>query len=317
MKRASSIFIIIFYVFVGCSAVQNSSAEENTYGMTLDGQKIILYADHTWSFQDYKEPFYLHILKPQDFNEVSIKNLIPCLVTDVVDGDTIWVRFTNPFYFTNSKEKIRLLGINTPELNLKGSMELYAYEAKIYARQQLLNKTVYLALDYIFRDSFGRLLAYVYFQNGICFNAQLVSQGYATLYKNKKILFYPQLQRLADLAKENNEGLWSGKPKKIYIETVFNEGYVEYIQLCNNYTDKIELAGWKLADDDGMSIELPDVVLHTGQSIKIYSGRDGINDPPRSYYLQKENIWGNTGDTVFLYNKNKEIVDRYTYNLPD
>jgi endonuclease YncB( thermonuclease family) len=56
-------------------------------------------------------------------------------------------------------------------------MELYAYEAKIYARQQLLNKTVYLAFDYIFRDGFGRLLAYVYFQNGICFNAQLVSHS--------------------------------------------------------------------------------------------------------------------------------------------
>jgi hypothetical protein len=51
--------------------------------------------------------------------------------------------------------------------------------------------------------------------------------------------------------------------------------------------------------------------------MKIYSGRDGIHDPPRSYYLQKENIWGNTGDAVFLYNKNKEIVDRNTYYLPD
>ncbi len=317
MKRTSSIFIIIFHIFIGCSAAQNSSTEENTYGMTLDGQKIILHANGTWNFQDYIEPFYLHILKPQDFSEVSIENLIPCLVTDVVDGDTIWVHFTNPFYLTSSREKIRLLGINTPELNLKGSMELYAYEAKIYARQQLLNKIVYLAFDYIFRDSFGRLLAYVFFQNGICFNAQLVSQGYATLYKNKKILFYPQLQYLADLAKENNEGLWSGKPKKIYIETIFNKGYIEYIQLRNNCTDKVDLADWKLADDDGMSIELPDVVLHAGQSMKIYSGRDGIHDPPESYYLQKENIWGNTGDTVFLYNKNKEIVDRYTYYLPD
>jgi len=54
-------------------------------------------------------------------------------------------------------------------------------------------------------------------------------------------------------------------------------------------------------------------MLEPGASVRIYSGRDGLEDPPRAYYLLKENIWGNDGDTALLYDREGELVDTYRY----
>jgi endonuclease YncB( thermonuclease family) len=124
-------------------------------------------------------------------------------VTWIVDGDTIIVKLYN------KSEKVRLLGIDTPEFHKKGGKnDYYAYEAFLYTKKQLKGKTVCLVKDPPnSRDKYGRLLRYVYV-NGKLFNAELVREGYAEIYHkgdhSKKILF----SRLEDEARRAGRGIW-------------------------------------------------------------------------------------------------------------
>lgn len=92
-------------------------------------------------------------------------------VARVIDGDTIE---------TEDGERIRLLGINTPERGEPG------YE---HAKQRLtdlvVNKEVYLHTGVDDKDHYGRSLRYV-IQDGENINLKLVEEGYATAY------FFPQ-----------------------------------------------------------------------------------------------------------------------------
>ena len=49
-------------------------------------------------------------------------------------------------------------------------VERFAREASAYAKERLLGKKVYLAYDRELRDAYGRLLAYVFLEDGSCFD---------------------------------------------------------------------------------------------------------------------------------------------------
>jgi micrococcal nuclease len=125
------------------------------------------------------------------------------IVTWIVDGDTIIVKLFN------KPEKVRLLGIDTPEFHKKGNKrEYFAYEAFLYTKKHLKGKTVCLVKDpQNDRDIYGRLLRYVYI-DGRLFNAELVREGYAEIYHkgdhSKKTLF----SHLEDEARHAGRGIW-------------------------------------------------------------------------------------------------------------
>lgn len=126
-------------------------------------------------------------------------------VVRVIDGDTIeaccigWKR-----------ESIRYIGINTPETDhpTKG-VEAYGKEAKEANRKLVAGKTVRLEFDVQQRDRHGRLLAYVYLDDGTFVNAWLVEQGYAQVMtvppnvKHQQLFLKLQLE-----AEETRRGLW-------------------------------------------------------------------------------------------------------------
>jgi len=87
------------------------------------------------------------------------------IVSRVIDGDTI--ELTNGI-------TIRYIGINTPEVGQPGAEE--ATEAN---RALVEGKKVRLEYDVQKQDKYGRTLAYVYLEDGIFVNAELVKQGYA------------------------------------------------------------------------------------------------------------------------------------------
>jgi micrococcal nuclease len=91
----------------------------------------------------------------------------------VVDGDTISVAIDNRI------EKVRYIGINTPEIHhpTKGR-EPYGDAAREANARLVEGRWVQLVLDVQHRDSFGRLLAFVYVGSRFV-NAELVWQGYA------------------------------------------------------------------------------------------------------------------------------------------
>lgn len=130
-------------------------------------------------------------------------------VVKIVDGDTIVVNMEGV------PEKVRLIGINTPEIHhrTKG-VEFFGPEAALYTKRLLLGKKVRLEYDAQKRDKYGRILAYVYLPDGTLMNAKLVAEGYAqvmTVPPNVK--YAEKFISLQREARRENRGLWQQNKK--------------------------------------------------------------------------------------------------------
>jgi micrococcal nuclease len=93
------------------------------------------------------------------------------LVSKVIDGDTIELA---------TGEKVRYIGVDTPETKhpTKG-VECFGAEASAYNTKLVLGQMVRLEKDVSETDRYGRLLRYVYLEDGTFVNLKLVSEGYA------------------------------------------------------------------------------------------------------------------------------------------
>jgi micrococcal nuclease len=125
----------------------------------------------------------------------------------VVDGDTVHVRVGPRL------EKVRYIGINAPEIPhagrwwREGGALAHAANRQLVARQAAA-----LELDLEHRDTYGRLLAYVWVARAgtrVMASAELVRQGFA------QVMAIPPNLRHRDLllalqreAREAGRGLW-------------------------------------------------------------------------------------------------------------
>jgi micrococcal nuclease len=128
-------------------------------------------------------------------------------VTKVSDGDTFEVNMDGRI------EKVRLIGVDTPETVKPNSpTECYGKMASDYTKTELSGKAVRLEADSINqnRDRYDRLLRYAYLENGILFNAQLISEGYGFAYLSFPFTKAEEFRQLQVEAREQNKGLWSG-----------------------------------------------------------------------------------------------------------
>ncbi len=117
-------------------------------------------------------------------------------VTYVVDGDTLDI---------DTGERVRLICIDTPERG-----EYYYSEAKDYLKSLTLNKEVKLEKDISETDRYGRLLRYIYLEDGSFVNELLVENGYAKAYPySPDTTLCPQIQSAESEAKNNNLGIWA------------------------------------------------------------------------------------------------------------
>ena len=104
------------------------------------------------------------------------------LVKWVDDGDSIGIA---------GGERVRYLGINAPELaHDREPSEPYGEEARIFNEQLVLGRWVRLELGDERRDRYGRLLAYVFLEDGRFINGELVRQGFAHLLRRQTKLRY-------------------------------------------------------------------------------------------------------------------------------
>jgi micrococcal nuclease len=125
------------------------------------------------------------------------------MVERVVDGDTIHVRLGARV------EKVRYIGINTPEVHhpTKGE-EPGGREATEVNRRLVEGKRVRLELDVRERDRYGRLLAYVWVGD-VMVNAELVRLGYAQVMTIPPNVRYQEtLLKLQREARDAGRGLW-------------------------------------------------------------------------------------------------------------
>jgi len=96
----------------------------------------------------------------------------------VVDGDTIIV------IIDGKKEKVRLIGVDAPETDGPYTKEEpYGREASAFTKKVTEGENVRLEYDWQKRDKYGRILAYVYLEDGTFLNAELIKQGYATVFR--------------------------------------------------------------------------------------------------------------------------------------
>jgi micrococcal nuclease len=124
-------------------------------------------------------------------------------VVRVVDGDTIHVRLGERL------EKVRYIGVNTPEVHHPRKGEEPGGRAAAAVNRQLVSgRQVRLELDAQSRDRHGRLLAYVWV-DATMVNAELVRRGVAQVMTVPPNVRYQALfVRLQREAREAGRGLW-------------------------------------------------------------------------------------------------------------
>lgn len=141
-------------------------------------------------------------------------------VVDVVDGDTIDIRYAN-----GTTDTVRLLGIDTPEVRAENAPTEFegvpdtevgetclreaGERAGEFARSRLAGATVTISTDPRSdrRGAYGRLLAYVQV-DGIDINYRLVADGHARVYDTtftRSARYYAAEQR----AQTDRDGLWT------------------------------------------------------------------------------------------------------------
>ena len=128
-------------------------------------------------------------------------------VSKITDGDTFYVTTSS-----SEKFKIRLIGIDAPEtrnVGVKVRKEYFGKEAKIFVTNLLKNKKVKLTFDVQKTDRYGRILAYVYLENGVFLNQYLVENGFAVVATFPPNIKFVEVFTKAEKSARNKKlGLW-------------------------------------------------------------------------------------------------------------
>ena len=127
-------------------------------------------------------------------------------VVSVIDGDTIIVEKEGV------KETVRLLGIDTPEVDPQyNPIECFGREATNATKEKVHYQMVTLATDPSqgTHDQFDRMLAYVFLPDGTHLNQYLIAEGFAKEYTfNTPYLYHTEFRTAEKDAQINEKGLW-------------------------------------------------------------------------------------------------------------
>jgi micrococcal nuclease len=136
----------------------------------------------------------------KSYREKAAMHSFEAVVAKVVDGDTVW---------TDRGEKIRLLGIDTPELHHPDyPVQAFAQQAKDYVAGRILGKKcIFEYSDFDHYDKYGRTLAFIYL-DGDLINAEIVKKGLGYASPNKNIPRTREFLVLENIAKKFRAGLW-------------------------------------------------------------------------------------------------------------
>ena len=116
------------------------------------------------------------------------------LVTEVIDGDTIVIK---------GGYHVRYIGIDAPE-----SGEFYYLEAKQANEDLVAGKKVRLESDISDKDSYGRLLRYVYVDDNFV-NAEMVRRGCAwAIAYPPDVKYQVYLEAMENEARQTKRGFW-------------------------------------------------------------------------------------------------------------
>ncbi|RMH50585.1 MAG: nuclease [Zetaproteobacteria bacterium] len=157
-------------------------------------------------------------------------------VAEVFDGDT---------FRTLDGERVRLLGINAPEVAHRDAPAQPLGDAAGEAlRRRITGRVVRLAFDRERRDVYGRLLAQVYTRDGTWINGWMVAQGWAHVYT-----FVPNLRwaaallRLERRARGAGRGIWADPRWRVLDAGELRPGLLGQFRLVRGRVDRVGRRG--------------------------------------------------------------------------
>ena len=170
-------------------------------------------------------------------------------VAQIYDGDT---------FKTESGEKVRLLGINTPEIARNDKPgQPFAKQASKELTSLLFGQTVRLEFDSDQHDSYGRLLAHVYLRDGTWINAHMIEKGLAHLY-----VFAPNFRHADTLlakeqqARKQKTGIWHHPYYQVIDAKKADKNSIGQFRLVSGHVASLSKNGWSFSLGN-LSISIP------------------------------------------------------------
>jgi micrococcal nuclease len=233
-------------------------------------------------------------------------------IVAVYDGDT---------FTLDNGEKIRLRGVNTPELRPK---EKFGIEARDAAANLLINQDVELEYGSVHRDAYGRLIASVTVE-GVDVAEYLAREGLGHVFlippdnlSNEQALLDAQSQ-----AQDKNKGIWSLSRYGSNLHmTSFHANAPgndndningEYIRVCNTTYKTLNIGGYIITDIHGKKWVFPDMDIPAGHTFKVISGQGKHQKEPTRqlevYLGSYRPIWNNDHDRATIFSSDGSIQD--------
>lgn len=144
----------------------------------------------------------LRISRSSNEGREGISETRTAMIAHVIDGDTIE---------TDEGERIRLLGIDAPEIAHHGREgEHFGSESTQWLSREIRGKVLTLHIGQERVDRYGRTLAWVYQSDGTFVNEQILSLGMAKLLDAYGLPanLETRLRSAEALARAENRGLW-------------------------------------------------------------------------------------------------------------
>lgn len=241
-------------------------------------------------------------------------------LASVTDGDTVRVQFVD-----NTIEKVRLIGINTPETG-----ECFAAEATSAITSLLTGQTFTMTSDTSDRDQFGRLLRYLWLDDGAFVNEALVADGFALARDYPPDTEYAErLAAAQQTASIDGLGIWApdacGPASEALLEITDirfdapgddNDNLNgEWVNIRNRDTSAMTMTAWVLKDESATHrYTFPSgYTLRAGSTVTVFTGC-GTNSSRNLYWCNGRGaVWNNSGDTGFLLDPSGNLVDQYGY----
>jgi hypothetical protein len=101
----------------------------------------------------------------------------------------------------------------------------------------------------------------------------------------------------------------------VRITTVYNLSRKEYVQITNQGAAPQDMGGWSVSGSRGDERYTfsGGYVLAAGATVRLHSGRDGVDAYPTDIYWTTKNVWNNEGETVYLWDAQGNQVATYSY----
>jgi len=235
----------------------------------------------------------------------------PAVVGFVQDGDSAAV------VINGEEERLRLIGINTPERD-----ECYGDEARQLFKDLAEGQEAQVVTDVERTDRFGRILGYLYIGDTLI-NAELVRQGAAIARPfEPNTTLQDHLEEAEEQAQRLQLGMWAPaacgghEDSPIVIAAISADApgrddenlNGEFIVVANTSSAAIDLSGWGVKDESSVHrYTFPDgVTLAPETSLTLYTGcgNDGAN---AVYWCNDSPVWDNSGDTGFISDETGQV----------